>query len=110
MAQWADFYREKFQGAVVVEKEDGFFWGYPQEGYFMIGDCYVIPEKRNKGLWMEYHKELEYEAMKLNYDRIVGTMDIGTQNIERALTSAFKCGYEIMEIKENRIIVVTKVL
>ena len=42
--------------------------------------------------------------------RIVGTMDIGTQNIERALTSAFKCGYEIMEIKENRIIVVTKVL
>ena len=34
MSQWADFYREKFRDAVVVEKEDGFFWGYPQEGYF----------------------------------------------------------------------------
>lgn len=110
MSQWADFYREKFQDAVVVEKEHGFFWGYPQKGYFMIGGCYIIPEKRNDGLWMEYHKELEYEARKLDKDRIVATMDIGTNNIERALTSAFKLGYEIMEIKENRIIVVTKVL
>ena len=56
MSQWADFYREKFQGAVVIENEDGCFWGYPQEGYFMIGSCYVVPEKRNKGLLMEYHK------------------------------------------------------
>lgn len=76
----------------------------------MIGDCYIVPEKRDDGLWMEYHKELEYEAVKLDKDRIVATMDIGTNNIERALTSAFKLGYKIMEIKENRIIVVTKVL
>jgi len=109
VSHWADFYREKFN-AVVVEKEHGFFWGYPQKGYFMIGDCYIVPEKRDDGLWMEYHKELEYEAVKLDKDRIVATMDIGTNNIERALTSAFKLGYKIMEIKENRIIVVTKVL
>ena len=81
MSQWADFYREKFQGAVVVEKEDGFFWGYPQEGYFMIGDCYVIPEKRNKGLWMEYHKELEYEAISAGLARTNWNMTATAQQL-----------------------------
>lgn len=94
-------YKKEREGAHVVEDENGFATAIPLDDHFYIDEIFVAKGYRKQNFASSYADKLVEIARKLNYNKILGSVDVNANNATTSVKVLLAYGMHLHSVDGN---------
>ena len=94
-------YKKEREGAYIIEDENGFATAIPLDDHFYIDEIFVAKGYRNQSFAATYADKLVEIARKLNYSKILGSVDVNANGSTTSLKVLLAYGMTLHSVDGN---------
>lgn len=103
MSMYKDYVENQLPNRFVHEDDNGFITYHFKDNICFLEEIYIIPEKRRQGIASHYYDLMYDIAKKNNCIYLIGSIILGTSDIEGSMKCLFENGFKLNSINDNMI-------